>query len=327
MGDPAPIADHVDYFSPIGLAGFTASTNGVVAYHATENSSQLLWVNRNGMQTGSVGPIGNYDYIRLSPDGTRLALDIRDSRTNAEDVHVLDLTRGAADTRITSAIGGEFAPIWSPDGKRLVFSWDRDAPPYLHQVALNDLGSIAPISRPSFPQIPGDWHPSGSHVAFEEQTRETGSNVVVLDISGAGKATPFVNTRFNETSPRFSPDGRWMAYVSDEAGTPDVYVRPFPGPGEAHRISSGGGANPRWRRDGRELFFVAGQQVMAVAVSAAQRFAAGTPIARFDRKPARIIDYDVARDGQSFLINSEITGPETKPITVVVNWPAMLATR
>jgi hypothetical protein len=141
-----------------------------------------------------------------------------------------------------------------------------------------------------------------------------------------GERTPkvFAKTPFNETAPRFSPEGRWIAYVSDEAGQPDVYVRPFPGPGEALRISTSGGSNPHWRRDGKELFYVVGQRLMAVPVTASSSFDAGVPKQLFDRKPARITDYDVAADGQSFLINSEVSGPETKPINIVVNWMAAL---
>jgi eukaryotic-like serine/threonine-protein kinase len=148
--------------------------------------------------------------------------------------------------------------------------------------------------------------------------------VWILPMTGDRTPKAFVKTRFNETAPRFSPDGRWIAYVSDEAGQPDVYVRSFPGPGEAHRISSGGGSQPRWRRDGKALFYVVGQRLMAVPISAAATFAAGVAKQLFDRKPARIIDYDVAADGQSFLINSEVSSPETKPINIVVNWMAAL---
>lgn len=197
-------------------------------------------------------------------------------------------------------------------------------PPYLHRVALNNLAAAEPIVRPSSPQIAGDWHPGGQFIAFEDKTADAGSNVSILTLGGDGTPTPFANTRFNETAPRFSPDGRWIAFVSDEAGTPDVYVRPFPGPGEAHRISSGGGGNPRWRRDGKELFYVVGQRLMAVPVSTTANFDAGVAAVLFDRKPARIIDYDVAADGLSFLINSEVSGPETKPMNIVVNWMAAL---
>jgi dipeptidyl aminopeptidase/acylaminoacyl peptidase len=161
-------------------------------------------------------------------------------------------------------------------------------------------------------------------IAYEKTDSVTASDVWILPLTGERTPTAFVKTRFNETAPRFSPDGRWIVYVSDEAGQPDVYVRPFPGPGEAHRISTGGGSHPRWRRDGKELFYVVGQRMMAVPVSTTASFDAGLAKVLFDRKPARIIDFDVAADGQSFLVNSEVSGPETKPMNIVVNWMAAL---
>jgi Tol biopolymer transport system component len=323
-GDASPVAQNVDYFSPIGIAGFSVSSNGVLAYHASDSTAQLTWVNRAGVQTGTVAGIAGYQSVRLSPDGKRLAFDRAEARTNATDVHVFDLTRGT-DTRVTSAAGAEFAPIWSPDGRRLVFTWDKDAPPYLHQLVLDNSMAAEPLVPPNGSvNTPGDWHPDGTFIAYEASDSVTASDVWILPMTGERTPKAFVKNRFNETAPRFSPDGRWIAYVSDEAGQPDVYVRPFPGAGEAHRISSGGGAQPRWRRDGKELFYVVGQRLMAVPVSGAARFDAGVGKELFDRKPARIIDYDVAADGQSFLINSEVSGPETKPMNIVVNWLAVL---
>ncbi len=321
-GDASPVAENVDYFSPIGIAGFSVSSTGVLAYHASDSMAQPMWINRAGGQMSTVGPVARYQTVRLSPDGKRLALDRGEPRTNATDIHVFDLTRGT-DTRVTSAAGSEFAPIWSPDGRRLVFTWDKDAPPYLHQLVLDSSTPAEPLVRPSGSvYTPGDWHPEGRFIAYEATDPVTASDVWILPMTGDRTPTVFVKTRFNETAPRFSPDGRWIAYVSDEAGQPDVYVRPFPGPGEAHRISTGGGSQPRWRRDGNELFYITGQRVVAVAVRAAAGFEAGVAAILFDRKPARIIDYDVAADGQSFLVNSEVSGPETKPINIVVNWMA-----
>ncbi len=323
-GDASPVAENVDYFSPIGIAGFSVSSNGVLAYHASDSTAQLTWINRAGVQTGTVAAIARYQSVRLAPDGKRLAVDRAEQRTNATDVHVFDLTRGT-DTRVTSATGSEFAPIWSPDGRRLVFAWDKDAPPYLHQLVLDSGAAAEPLVQPSGAvHTPGDWHPDGMLIAYEKTDSVTASDVWILPLTGERTPTAFVKTRFNETAPRFSPDGRWIAYVSDEAGQPDVYVRPFPGPGEAHRISTGGGSNPRWRRDGKELFYVVGQRVMAVPVSTTASFDAGVAKVLFDRKPARIIDFDVTADGQSFLINSEVSGPETKPMNIVVNWMATL---
>ena len=323
-GDVAPVAENVDYFSPIGIAAFSVSSNGVLAYHASDSTAQLTWINRAGVQTGTVAGIASYQSVRLAPDGKRLAFDRAEQRTNAMDVHVFDLTRGT-DTRVTSATGTEYAPIWSPDGRRLVFAWDKDAAPYLHQLVLDSGAAAEPLVRPSGAvHIPGDWHPDGMRIAYEKTDSVTASDVWILPLTGERTPTAFVKTRFNETAPRFSPDGRWIAYVSDEAGERDVYVRPFPGPGEAHRISTGGGSHPRWRRDGKELFYVVGQRVMAVPVSTTASFHAEVAKVLFDRKPARIIDFDVAADGQSFLINSEVSGPETKPMNIVVNWMAAL---
>jgi Tol biopolymer transport system component/predicted Ser/Thr protein kinase len=323
-GDASPIAENVDYFSPIGIAGFSVSSTGVLAYHASDSIGQITWTTRAGVQTGTVAAPAGYQNIRLSPDGKRLAFDRSEQRTNATDVHVFDLTRGT-DTRVTSAAGSEFAPIWSPDGRRLVFTWDKNAPPFLHQLVLDNGTPAEPLVQPSESvYTPGDWHPDGTFIAYEASDAVTAQDVWILPMTGDRTPKAFVKTRFNETAPRFSPDGRWLAYVSDEAGQPDVYVRPFPGPGEAHRISTGGGSNPHWRRDGKELFYVVGQRLMAVPISSGASFDAGVPKALFDRKPAPIIDYDVAADGQSFLINSEVSGPETKPINIVVNWMAAL---
>jgi len=323
-GDASPIAENVDYFSPIGIAGFSVSSTGVLAYHASDSIGQITWITRAGVQTGTVAAPAGYQNIRLSPDGKRLAFDRSEPRTNATDVHVFDLARGT-DTRVTSAAGSEFAPIWSPDGRRLVFAWDKDAAPYLHQLVLDSGTAAEPLVRPSDAvDTPGDFHPDGTLVAYEASDFVTAQDLWILPMTGDRTPKAFVKTRFNETAPRFSPDGRWITYVSDEAGQPDVYVRAFPGPGESHRISSGGGSQPHWRRDGKELFYVVGQRLMAVPISSGASFDAGVPKALFDRKPARIIDYDVAVDGQSFLINSEISGPETKPINIVVNWMAAL---
>jgi len=323
-GDVAPVAENVDFLSSLGIAGFSVSSNGVLAYHASDSTAQLIWINRAGVPTGTVAGVASYQSVRLSPDGKRLAFDLAELRTNATDVHVFDLTRGT-DTRVTSAAGSESAPIWSPDGRRLVFAWDKDTAPYLHQLVLDSGAAAEPLVLPSGAvHIPGDWHPDGMRIAYEKTDSVTASDVWILPLTGERTPTAFVKTRFNETAPRFSPDGRWIAYVSDEAGERDVYVRPFPGQGEAHRISTGGGSNPRWRRDSKELFYVVGQRVMAVPVSTTASFAAGVAKVLFDRKPARIIDFDVAADGQSFLINSEVSARETVPMNIVVNWMAAL---
>ena len=226
-GDASPVAENVDYFSPIGIAGFSVSSNGVLAYHASDSTAQLTWINRAGVQTGTVAAIARYQSVRLAPDGKRLAVDRAEQRTNATDVHVFDLTRGT-DTRVTSATGSEFAPIWSPDGRRLVFAWDKDAPPYLHQLVLDSGAAAEPLVQPSGAvHTPGDWHPNGMSIVYKKTDSVTASDVWILPLTGERTPTAFVKSRFNETAPRFWPEGRWIAYVSDEAGQPDVVRAAF----------------------------------------------------------------------------------------------------
>src|SRR5262249_36261772 len=135
--DVSPIAEHVDYFRPIGIAGMSVSTAGVLVYHATEKSSRLVWVTRAGGESAALDARADYDTMRLSPDGRRLAVDRTDPSASAPDIHVFDLDRRTG-MRLTSAPNAEFGPLWSPDGRRIMYAWDKDAPPYLHQIALDD---------------------------------------------------------------------------------------------------------------------------------------------------------------------------------------------
>jgi len=322
VDDVSPIAEHVDVFSPIGIAAMSVSRTGVLAYHAGDRTSRLVWVTRAGGETATVGPVADYATMRLSPDGQRLAIDLIDSRTNATDLHLFELAR-QTDTRLTSAPGAEFGPLWSPDGRRIVFSWDKDAPPYLFQMALDDT-TTAPLMRPNGEvQTADDWHPDGT-IIYDLTRAATRNDLWTMPATGDRTAKPFLQTPFNEFGARFSPDGRWVAYVSDETGRNEIYVRPFPGPGEARRLSVAGGVLPRWRRDGKELFFVENERLMSVSTTLTPGFTAGAPVQLFDRRPAQIIDFDVTRDGRSFLINSEVAGPGTTPMDIVINWTATL---
>jgi Tol biopolymer transport system component len=323
-GDPFPIAERV-VFQPTGHAAFSASENGVLVYQTGESATRLVWFGRTGQEIGSVGPPGDYRRLGLSPDGQRVAVTVFDPRAGAADLYLYELAREMG-ARFTFDPGFEGAPVWSPDGRQIVFTSDKNGPPDLHLKALSGAGSDEPLL-----QLPGrqqalDWSPDGRFIIYREDVDpKTGYDLWVLPLAGDRRPVPLARTQFNETDARFSPDSRWVAYVSDESGRPEVYVQPFQGGGERRRISTAGGSLPRWRRDGKELFYLgADNQLMAVPVKVGEGVEAGVPAALFRIDPAAQADYDVAADGQRFLINAAVTGAESLPITVVLNWTAEL---
>lgn len=323
-GEQITIAEHVGNFSATGNAYFSVSANGeVLAYQSGGNTSRLVWLNRSGAEEGAVGSPGEYFLPRLSPDGQRLAVDIIDSRDGANDIWINDLAR-ATFTRFTFTPGLENGSVWSPDGRRIVYAHDKDGPPHLFLKALGDPGQGEVLLPPgSAPQQPLDWSPDGKFLIYRAIFPQTRADLLILPMTGERKPFPFVQTPFGESEARFSPDGKWVAYVTDESGRLEVYVQRFQGGGERYQISNAGGRSPRWRRDGRELLYLAAdQKLMAVAVKVGDNFEAGTPMALFSVQ-ARNAEFDITPDGQRFLVNT-IAGTPSRPLTVATNWMANL---
>jgi eukaryotic-like serine/threonine-protein kinase len=319
-GDPIPIAESVP-FGPLGLVPFSVSATGVLAYQQAGNTSRLVWLDRKGGELGTLGQPAAYNPgPRLSPDGHRLAVSMGPQES---DLYVFDVARGGS-TRLTSTPTSELAPIWSPDESRIVFSSDRGAPPFLHAKVLDDHGDGEALLPSGTFDIARDWSRDGKFILFSRSDPSNSLDLWTLPMQGERKPQPFQNSRFNESDGRFSPDGNWIVYVSDESGRPEVYLRPFPGPGQAKRVSIAGGTLPRWRRDGQELFYLQGDQLMVVSVKLRPNFEIGIPSMLFRSGTVTIVDYDAGSDGQSFLVNSTVSGPANLPITVVVNWQAGL---
>jgi Tol biopolymer transport system component len=318
-GEPILLDEGLWYFKPIGSADFSVSETGVLAYRTGTNVSRLIWFDRRGVEIGSTSEPKDYQRPRLSPNGHSFAVEVADPRNGTTDIWNYALSRSA--TRLTFEPGMENSPIWSPGGRQIVFAYDPDGPPHLYQKSLSETGRgemLVPVSGGV--QWPYDWTPNGQYLIYGDIEEKTGENLMYLAMSGERKPTRFLDSQFDETDARFSPDGRWVAYVSDETGRSEVYVCTFPGATDKRKISTAGGTSPRWRRDGTELFYIAtNNRLMAVPVRTGTSFETGKATVLF-RVDARDNQYDVAVDGQRFLINISVVEARFLPLTVVVNW-------
>ena len=232
-------------------------------------------------------------------------------------------------TRFTFDAADEFASTWSPDGKRLVFNSRRNGHLDLFQKALTSAGTEEVLFADGLDKSPLSWSRDGRFILYTAVGATTGSDLYVLPLSGDRKPITFVQTPFNEPFGQFSPDGKWIAYQSNEGGRgSEVYVAPFPGPGGKVQVSTMGGSFPRWRRDGKEIFYLSNNQLMAASVEAsADRFDIGAARPLFDVRNVAVgrrVPYDVAPDGARFLFNLRTEEAASEPFQLVVNWPATL---
>lgn len=328
-GHPVPLVEQVRYMIPTGHASFWVSENGTLAYQSAAHVSQLVWFDRSGQEMGEVGEHGGYGGLRLSPDGQRVVVSMSNPHSGAgtHDLWIYDLTRNTP-TRFTTTIESddtEWWPIWSPDGQRIVFATDVGGPPHLYQKGLGDTSGGVELLRVGGVQIANDWSPDGRFIIYEQSSSSNRMDLWVLPLFGERQPYPFLQTQSNETQAQFSPDGRWIAYVSDESGSPEVYVQSFENPAEKWRISTDGGARPRWRSDGSELFYIsADNKLMVALVRIGASFRADAPSILFRVGSEKWIDYDVTADGRRFLSNIAAVTPNSLPIAVVVNWREVL---
>jgi hypothetical protein len=333
IGDTVPIAEEVDIGGGSGATGaFTISETGVLAYYTGSEgnrSSQLTWFDRAGTPLGIVGDEASYADLHLSRDGTRASVSLPDPTLRTRDIWLVDLARGLR-TRFTFDKAEEQTSLWSPDGSRLIFNSRRKGAFDLYQKASNGAGTEELLLGDDADKLPVSWSADGRFILFMRHGGgETGWDLWALPLFGDRKPFPIVQTRFDEGPGEFSPDGRWIAYVSNESGRLEVYVAPFPGPGGKWQVSTAGVAGPRgqlkWRSDGKEIFYVGPGGLMAASVQAAVGIEIGEVRSLF-RLPLTPpgASYDVSADGQRFLVNSAGDQAATAPITLVVNWTAAL---
>ncbi len=305
-GEPLPVAEHVAFNIGLRLAAFSVSENGVLAFRTGSwQVDQPLWFDRGGRQTGALGAAGLYFNLALSPDERRAAVDLTDTQTGTTDIWLFDLAHGIP-SRFTTHPANDSTPLWSPDGSRIVFSSNREGVSNLYQKIASGVGPEEVLLKSSEPKRADDWSSDGQFIVYQTRNPQTKSDLWVLPTSGDRQPFPFLQTEFNELQAQFSPDRKWIAYISDESGAPEVYVQTFPASSGRWRVSTGGGTQPRWRRDGRELFYIAAdRKLMAVDVKLGATFEAGVPRPLFGTRAFNVANagnsYAVSADGQRFL--------------------------
>jgi Tol biopolymer transport system component len=337
-GEAIPLAPSIRTGgAPSAGGSFSVSETGVLVYQEdTAQTSQLVWVDRSGRQTARLSDPGDFGYIQLSPADDRVAVSVTDAE-GYRDVWLYDATRGVP-TRLTSDPVDEFSAAWSPDGRTLVMASAR-----LHAeqgvsenwgLGLYEKSTTGTTTREALlvpipeHEIPTSWSADGRFLLY--QTQAATADLWVLPLAGDRKPIPFiVDTPFSEQYAQFSPDGRWIAYSSNETGRTEIYVAAFQHAGGTVRISTAGGGSPKWRRDGKEIFYIGSENtLMAVAVresGSKLEFSDPQPLfqTEFDNSP---LPYAVTGDGQRFLVNRS-SGRAQPPIALVVNWPALLRQR
>jgi serine/threonine-protein kinase len=287
-GAPVPAVEGVKRDADHGGAEIAFSSSGTLLYlpgESTNLKSAILWMARDGKTAPLRSIPARYNNPRFSPDGRRLAMDLVDEKD--WDIWVYEWQRDRM-LRFTLGTGGNERPVWTPDGLRLAFASDRaerDVPNIYWQRA-DGTGEVQRLTKGNNPQRPNSWHPNGKFLAFAETNPQMGFDIMILPMEGSeaagwkpGKPFAFLNSASNEGRPMFSPDGRWLAYWSDESGRPEVYVRPFPGPGAKRLISTNGGNYPTWSPNGKELFYQDedGNVMVAACAASGSMFQAEKP--------------------------------------------------
>jgi serine/threonine protein kinase/Tol biopolymer transport system component len=326
IGEPQRLADPLGSNGVIGFGAFSTTSDGRVAYRSGEGAlRQLKWYDRSGKVVGLVGEpdTSTLLYPELSPDGTAVAVT-RTIQSNS-DVWLIDLLRGGM-TRFTTDPSVDVAAVWSPN-RKLAFSSSRKGPFNLYSKSANGAGAEDVMLETTNSKFTLDWSSDGQFLLYNEVDVKTGRDLWALPVAGNDrKPIEVTKTQFEEQGGQFSPDGRWVAYETNESGRFEIVVQPFPVATGKWHVSTAGGIQPRWRRDGKELYFVSpdGKLMAASVTTSGATFTAGTPVALFPVTlppglGANRHQYAVSRDGR-FLINEPVDKSVTTPITLILNW-------
>jgi eukaryotic-like serine/threonine-protein kinase len=330
-GEPVPVAEHLAINSTTNRPIFSASDNGTLVYQTGSalGGWRLLWFTREGKQSGSLADLDRYFDPAISPDGTRVAAGLITGQGTG-DIWIFDLTHGTR-TRLTFGPSIQRYPVWAPDGKTIFFGSNGKGAYHIYTKAADGSGpQQAVLEDEDAFEFPESVSPDQRYLVYMRVATDhgAGTEVWALPLSGERKPFPVVQSAFNTFGPLVSPDGKWMAYENNESGRFEIYVTAFPGGGVKWQASTDGGQSARWRRDGKELFFLdPADNMMAVEVKASgSSVQLGTPRALFHASGVQNQQgpFSVTADGKKFLINSGDVKEESQPLTLVQNWTAEL---
>ena len=328
-GEPVTAIENVGFNALTGRSQFSISQNGTLIYRLGSLAErQLTWFDRQGKEISKVAPPGGYTDIVLSPDGKKAAVT-RQVDGNS-DIWTIDLERGLP-TRYTFGASNEDDPAWSSDGNDLIFSSDRDSGEIrrIYRKLASGAGNEDLLSASvSTTDVGMDWSPDRKNILYSSPGEKGRMDLWILPFGGDVKPYPLLNSEFDEMQGHFSPDGRYFAYVSTESSRQEVYIQSFPLGGGKWQVSTGGGAQPHWRRDGKELYYISPERkLMAAAVKIEGTLVIGAVEPLFQTQISSMNHsnrYDVAADGQRFLVNSSVESNKQSPFNVILNWAATL---
>lgn len=326
-GEPRVLTDEVQYFPAIDLGLFAVAGEDTLVLQTGKGAdkAQLLWFDRNGKQIGAAGPPGLIANPKLSPDGRHVAFEQTDSDGRHIDIWIRDLTDDAT-RRLTFGPALAELPTWSPDGKRVMYMMNQKLQGNLLEKNADGSGTERQVAdQTTSLQAVVDWSSDGKSLLLWR-------NGELWYLQATEKQPrPIFRGDWIVSNAQFSPDAKWIAYASNESGNWEIYVSPFPDASSKWQVSSGGGVEPRWRRDGKELFYLSAEgKMISVAVKSGNSFEAGVPTALFQTRirqaisGAELFSYDVSADGQRFLVNTKADEPNTAPLFIIQNWAAEL---
>jgi Tol biopolymer transport system component len=329
-GEPVVVSERVSYEPSVNYSAFAAGGDGTVVYSAGAGAitlSALVWYDRSGKELGHVGAPALIANPSIAPDGNRVVVDIADLKTSNVDVWIEDLSHGTA-SRFTFDPSEEATAVWSRDGRTIAYRYNGTAGAGI--VTIKKASGLEPArtlytTRPQDDILPNSWTLDDKRILCTYEPAAGGSNLILVD-TASGETTPFLTGKASETNGMISPDDKWVAYASNDSGEWEIYVTTFPGSQGKWQVSPNGGTEPRWRSDGKEIFYLDPKGMLtAVPVNAGETFSTGTALPLFQihgRAPISNTDlytYDVSKDGKRFLVNRYVKPDHVEPLTVVLN--------